>query len=479
MSEYLEVSRRELAIGLTIIVLGVLMSAIDSTIVILALPVIMHDLKANMVEMVWVILIYLLVVTVLSTQFGRLGDKYGRTKFYNLGFVIFTLGSALCAISLNAAMLITFRAIQAVGGGLISSNSGAVIADLLPPNRRGQAYGYTAFGWNVGAILGVLLGGVIVTFISWRYIFFINVPIGIAASYFGFKYIKERSPKVVKRLDILGSVYLGTFLTLLLTALTLSVGSGFTFLTELMFIFGLAFLGLFIRHELTFPDPIINLKLLKNRVLMGSILAAFLQALGNYSVLFLVIMYLQGVRGLTPFNASLLVIPGYILGGILGPFVGRISDRIGARIPASLGLISQSIGILIYSFIKLNTPLWFISLAASVNGIGSGMFYPANNSAVMANSPKEHYGAASGALRMFANIGMVISFALSLYIASLTMPTYLAEEIFLGTGSLTSNISYAFVKGLDVSLKVSVIIMYAAVVLSLLRGKEIREKIQK
>jgi len=156
--------------------------------------------------------------------------------------------------------------------------------------------------------------------------------------------------------------------------------------------------------------------------------------------------------------------------------MGRISDRIGARIPASIGLFAQSIGIYVYSLLNVNSPLWLIILAASINGIGSGMFYPANNSAVMANAPREHYGAASGTLRMFANIGMVVSFALSIYIASLTMPSYLAEEIFLGTSVLSSKFAYVFTRGIETSFKFSVIIMYVAIVFSLLRGKEQRKK---
>ncbi|MGC9208236.1 MAG: MFS transporter [Nitrososphaeria archaeon] len=471
-----QLERHELFFGMIVIVLGVLMSAIDSTIVILAIPVIMYDLHADLVTMVWVILIYLLLITVLSTQLGRLGDKYGRVKFYNLGFLIFTIGSALCAVAPNAETLLMFRAVQAVGGGLISSNSGAVIADLLPPNRRGQAYGFTAFGWNVGAILGIILGGLIVTFTTWRLIFLINVPIGLFSVYVGFKYLRERSPRAVKKIDILGSAYLGIGLTLILIGLTSAAGSGFNLTDNMLTAMGVIALILFVRRELEFDDPIINLTLLKNRVLTGSIIAAFLQALANYSVLFLVIMYLQGVRGLSPLNASLVVIPGYVLGALLAPLAGRLSDKIGARVPASLGLFLQSIGIFTYSILAVNSPLWLITLAASVNGIGSGMFFPSNNSAVMANAPREHYGAASGTLRMFANIGMVVSFALSLYIASTTMPTYLAEEIFLGTSYLSSNLSVAFVRGITTSFKYSVAIIYLAILFSVLRGKEVREK---
>ncbi len=471
-----EAAQKGMALGLAmaVVVLGVMMSAIDTTIVVLALPDIMRDLHASLIEMIWVILLYLLIVTVLATQVGRIGDKYGRAKIYNLGFVIFTAGSALCGLSPSGMALIAFRGVQALGGAFISSNSGAIIADMFPPNRRGAAYGYVNIGWNVGAILGIILGGIITTFVSWRFIFFINVPIGIFASVAGFRYLEERSPRLVKRLDTAGAGLLGAGLTLLLLGLTTGAGYGMHGLPLYLLAAGAAVMVVFSVWEVRARDPVIRPELFASRVFTGSVLASLFQALGNYAVLFLAIMYLQGVRGLTPFQASLLVVPGYIVGGVIGPLAGMLSDRYGARGLASVGLTVQAIGIYVYSMISMTSPLALITLAATIAGIGSGMFYPANSSAVMANSPREHYGAASGVLRTFANVGMVTSFALALFVASSSMPPSIAEAVFLGTTSISGASAEAFVKGLHASFIASMALIALAVVFSVLRGREVR-----
>jgi MFS family permease len=154
------------------------MGALDSTIVILAFPTISSSLHSDMLSALWIILIYLLVVAVCTTQLGRIGDIYGRSRMFNAGFGIFTLGSLFCGLSPTITLLIVSRAILAVGGAFMQANSGAIIADMFPPNARGSAFGYISLGWTSGAMLGIVLGGVITTFVGWEYIFFINIPIG-------------------------------------------------------------------------------------------------------------------------------------------------------------------------------------------------------------------------------------------------------------------------------------------------------------
>jgi len=453
----------------------VMMSAIDTTIVILALPDIMRELGASLIEMIWVILIYLLIVTVLATQVGRIGDKYGRTRFYNIGFLVFTVGSALCGLSPSGPALIAFRGVQALGGAFISSNSGAVIADYFPPNRRGTAYGYTNIGWNVGAILGIILGGVITTFVDWRFIFFINVPVGIFAAVVGFRYMAERSPRLVKRLDAVGGGLLGAGLALALLGLTMGAGYGLRGIPLYSLAAGAAVMGAFALWEVRAPDPVIRPELFSNRVFTGSVLAALFQALGNYSVLFLAMMYLQGVRGLTPFQASLLVVPGYIAGGTRGAVRRQVigQDRgAPARVAGAHSAGRRHLRVLddIDELAALpdNDRLRDI-------GHGSGAFYPANSSAVMANSPREHYGAASGVLRTFSNVGMVMSFAVALFIASAAMPPpSVAGAVFLGVATISGRIAMDFVAGLRTSFLASITLIVIAVASSIMRGRERR-----
>jgi MFS family permease len=168
-----------------VLMLGTLMGSLDSTIVILAFPTISESLHADMLTTIWIILIYLLVVAVCTTQLGRLGDIYGRSRMFNTGFGVFTIGSLCCGLSPAISWLILSRGIQAFGGALMQANSGAIIADTFAPDKRGTAFGYISLGWTSGAMLGIVLGGIITTFVGWEYIFFINLPIGILATLLG------------------------------------------------------------------------------------------------------------------------------------------------------------------------------------------------------------------------------------------------------------------------------------------------------
>ena len=154
-------------LAMIVIMAGVLMTAIDTTIVVLALPEIQRSLDVALSGVVWVIISFLLVITLLATQVGRLGDMYGRVRMYQAGFAVFVVGSLLCALAWDEVSIIVFRVVQGIGGALIMANSGAVIADLYPRERRGRAYGLTALGWTIGAVVGIVLGGLIVTYVSW------------------------------------------------------------------------------------------------------------------------------------------------------------------------------------------------------------------------------------------------------------------------------------------------------------------------
>ncbi|MEM3848093.1 MAG: MFS transporter, partial [Metallosphaera sp.] len=421
------------SIVLLILVLGTLMAAVDSTVVLLALPTITTDLRTNLDLTIWTILIYLLVVAVMTTQLGRIGDLLGRSRMYNLGFGIFTLGSALCGLSPTAEALVAFRAIQALGASMLQANSGAIIADVFPPNERGKAYGFTSIGWNVGATLGIVVGGVLTTLVGWRYIFYINVPIGIAAVILGVRYVRDVQRAKAQKLDVPGMLLLLSGLSMITYGASDVAGRGINAFNGSLIGAGVIIIASMLIYERRAENPIIDLKAFQNRVLSFSILASFFQSMGYLSVVFVIIMYLQGIRGLSPLNASLLLVPGYVVASSLGPFAGRLSDKIGARIPASIGISMMMGAILVYLTLTLSSPLYVIIIASVIGGLGSAMFYPANNSAVMANARRGFYGGANGLLRTLANLGTLSSYVLALTVASLSIPRYVAFEVFLGT----------------------------------------------
>jgi MFS family permease len=196
--------------------------------------------------------------------------------------------------------------------------------------------------------------------------------------------------------------------------------------------------------------------------------------LASYAVIFLVIMYLQGPRGMSPWDASLLLIPGYVLGGLIAPFAGRLSDVHGARVIASIGIALQICGILVFSTLGLDTSVYLVVLGSVLNGAGTSCFFPANTSAVMANAPSHSYGISAGLLRTMSNLGMVCSFAVALFFASISIPRDVAFQIFLGTGGLHTDLASAFVEGMHSALFASIVLLLVAFVLSVLRGKEAR-----
>jgi len=237
---------------------------------------------------------------------------------------------------------------------------------------------------------------------------------------------------------------------------------------------GLIIIPLFLLYEMRLESPMIDLKLFKDRVLKYSILASFFMALGYLSVVFLIIMYLQGVRGLSPLDASLLLIPGYVVGSILSPFMGKLSDRYGARVIASAGIAVIGVAVLVYLSLQQDSSFYIVLIASAISGLGSSMFYPANNSAVMASARTGSYGSLSGLLRTLQNIGVLGSFVMAMSVASASIPRAEAFEIFIGTTNLSGGISKAFIAGMDSALWASLVMIAIAGVLSLIRGKDKR-----
>ncbi|MDA8267615.1 MAG: MFS transporter [Actinomycetota bacterium] len=456
-------------LALLVIMIGVLMAAVDTTIVVLALPELERSLHVPLSGVVWVIIAYLLVITVLATQVGRLGDMFGRVRMYETGFIVFIVGSALCALATNEATIIVFRVLQGVGGALITANSGAVIADTFPPERRGRAYGFNAVGFNVGAILGILLGGVIITYVSWRWIFWINVPAGLLAFSLALRVLRDSGRRQRQRLDLAGMVTMGAGLFGVLWAMTRLATVSFSGDVLAALVGGVALLVAFGFVERSRSAPMLDLSLFRIPTVTPTLLASMFQATANFAVLFLVIMYLQGVRGLSPLHASLLLVPGYLVGGLVGPFGGRISDRIGPVWPATVGLAVEIVALVVYTQLHTDSALVLVVVAAVVNGIGAGAFFPANNAAVMAAVPGEQFGIASGMLRTFANVGMVFSFAVAILVAARSIPRNLAFAIFVGTTHLSRHLAGAFTTGLRSAFLSSIAFMAIAAVLSATR----------
>lgn len=456
------------------VLVGTLMSAIDTTIVILALPTITSNLKANLFISIWIIIIYLLIVAVLTTQLGGLGDIFGRGKIFNAGFLIFIAGSAACGFSQGIYELVAFRGAQAVGAALMQANSNAIIADYFGPKERGKAFGYTSMGWSIGGTLGIVLGGIITTFLGWQYIFYINIPIGFFGFIIGIMYIRDNNKNEAK-IDFGGMALLTSILALTSYGATDIAGRGVNTFNIALIAIGIILLVPFIIYERFPKNPVIKLEAFRVHSLSLSLLASLMQALGYLAVIFLLIMYLQGIRGYDPLDASLLLVPGYIISSLVSPKMGGLSDRIGAPIVASVGIFLMAVAVLIYLQLQINTGIIVLIVASIISGIGGAMFWPSNSSAVMSSTPKKLYGSISGLLRTLSSIGTLLSYVISISVASLTVPRYVAFQVFLGEGSLEGDVSKQFLGGIHSALWLCLAFLILAGILSFFRGTHRKE----
>jgi MFS family permease len=283
--------------------------------------------------------------------------------------------------------------------------------------------------------------------------------------------LRQHGSRTRRRLDPLGMITLGLGLFGVLWAMT-ALASQPPTLADLGYLAGgLLLLVAFVFVELHHPEPTVDLSLFRLPSVAPALLASLLQGLGSFAVLFLVIMYLQGPRGLNPIDASLLMAPGYLLGAAIGPWAGKLTDRFGAGVPATAGLVVSVGALAIFAQMTTTSGLWLTDLGNAVIMIGGSFFYPANSSAVMKASPPERLGIASGVLRTFASLGMVFSFTTAILVASHSVSRSTAFAIFVGSTTLHGPLAESFTSGLGVAFYTMMAVMALAAVLSAISGR--------
>jgi len=327
-------------------------------------------------------------------------------------------------------------------------------------------------------VLGPILGGLILDSGNWRWIFFINIPIGLFGALWGFLALKETSTRRGnEKFDPVGAVAFSLSLISLLFALTLGiVYSWASWPILVLFIGFVVFLVIFFWWERRAVNPVMDFSLFRNRIYNFSVLSAMIQSLALFAVNFLIVFYLQAVRGFDPLKAALLLIPLPLVTSVMAPLSGVIADRIGARLPATIGLLIQGAALVWFSRITPTTPYPQIAVGLAVMGIGGGLFYPPNTSAAMNASPIHRLGIASATLATLRQAGMVTSFAFSLAVAAASLPKEVMMQVFVGTNvSLGSQVMQDFVLGMHSAFLVSVVLCIIAAVISMVRGKEDRQ----
>lgn len=399
-----------LAIGI-----GTFMSALDASVVNTVLPVIRDDFSSDIATIQWAVTIYLLVVSGLLLSFGRIGDLRGHRKVYLLGFLIFIAGSALCGLAPSTIGLIGFRAFQALGAAMLAANSPAILTTNFPSVQRGQALGLQATMTYLGLTVAPSFGGWFTDLISWRAVFYINIPIGLIAFLLSWRFIPEDSEQKPKEnFDLLGSFFLISGLTILLFGLNRGhIWGWFSNSIIATITTALVLLSVFFNLQLRRKSPLLDLGLFQSRIFSASTASAFLNYICIFSIMFLLPFYLLEGREFSPTHAGLILTAQPITMAIVAPISGTLSDRIGVQIPSVVGMLFLGLGLFILAQIGSTTPTIYIVLALVVTGFGTGVFISPNNSALMGSAPRHRQGIAAGVLATSRSLGMVIGVGLA------------------------------------------------------------------
>lgn len=436
---------------------GILMATINGTITIISLPAIFRGIDINPFTsfqyLLWILMGYNIVTATLLVSFGRLSDMYGRVRLYNLGFLIFTIGSILLSItpntgSLGALELIFFRIIQGVGGAFLMANSTAILTDAFPYNERGKALGINQIAGLAGSLIGLILGGIL-SIINWRYVFLVSVPVGIFGTIWSYTKLKELSkPSRNEGLDPIGNITFGLGLILILIGVTYGLmpyGTSQTGWEDpwviASMVVGTGLLGSFLYVEKKVRYPMFRLELFKIRMFATGNIASMLRSFAYGGLMIMIIIFLQGIwlplhgysYAETPFWAGIYTIP-LMLGFVtMGPISGWLSDKHGARLLSTLGMVIVGIGFLALTTLPYNFNYPEFALIIFIMGLGNGMFASPNTASIMNSVPSKYRGVASGMRATLQNSGQTASIALffTIVIISLaaTLPHALAQSV--------------------------------------------------
>jgi MFS family permease len=434
------------------------MATIDGSIVIVSMPAIFRGINlnplspGNVTYLLWMIMGYLLVQSILVVTLGRLGDIFGRVKIYNLGFLVFTLASVGLSFdpfqgTHGALWLIGWRFVQAFGGAMLMANSAAILTDAFPEGKRGMALGINQVAGISGQFVGLLLGGLLSAW-DWRAVFWINLPFGLFGTVWAYKSLREIASTRRARIDWLGNLTFAAGMGILLTAITFGIRPYRTDPTgwgnPMVFgglILGVSLLALFCFIESKVKDPMFRLSLFRIRAFAAGNIASLLGAIARGGLQFMLVIWLAGIwlplHGydftVTPLWAGIYMLPltaGFL---IAGPMSGILSDRYGARPFATGGLLVAAGCFTGLMLLPIDFHYWVFALLIFGNGIGSGLFASPNTAAIMSSVPAHDRGAASGMRSTFQNSGMSLSIGVffSLMIAGLanTLPKALAPGL--------------------------------------------------
>ena len=454
--------------------IGMFMGALDESIINVSLPTISNYFMVDQLRVQWIVLSYLLVIVGLTALAGYLGDRFSTKMVFQIGMIIFSIGSLVCALSNSLPMLVVARIIQGVGATGTLANGNAIVTKFTTDEKRGLAIGLTSLISAMGVVIGPIIGGTISQYLPWQYIFWINVPIGLVGIIyvqFGIPATKP-SEKAVVKADPVGSIIFALFITLLILALALFVDPLLNrpiLWAIICFSLSTAFFAIFIFWEKKTPHPFIDLTLFKNKKFSIGIICALITYISLNSVAFQLPFFLQDMLNYTQIKIGLIIIGVPIGLAIMAPISGKLSSTIDSRLLSTIGLGAVLLCLIcLATFLSLTMPLWSFILIATVVGLAIGLFASPNNNSILSSSPKEKLGIVSGLVSLARIIGYSIGTALSTTIFTFILQSFQNTN----GGALYDAMNY--IPSMRILFGILSAFVVIAVSISALRGPEIR-----
>lgn len=415
MEEYIVKDRKKQIALVALAAASIFMATLDYSMLNISLPNIAKYFDAKLITVSWIPLLYLLIITSSLLGFGKLGDIKGYKKVFILGISLFIGGTFMCSVSPKIASVLVSRVVQSFGEAMFSPVAIALITTALPKELRGKALGIMALSQGIGLTVGPVLGSLINSYIGWRFVFLINIPIGLAVIFLATKMLPERQQEIAdKRFDIAGAglifLSLSTFLFGLNSVTKLGFGS---MIVIGSFVTSAASITAFIIWERRVQYPLLDLRLFGNRNFSLANAAAFLSVFVYMGLYFIFPFYLEMVRNIPVTKAGLVLMFPPLMMMMIAPFSGKLSDVTGSRLPCSIGMVFATVGAAMLVLLNNGTSFYYIVACQLVMGVAMGMFLAPNNRLVMMSAPADKQGVASGVYKTMLSIGGAVGLAVT------------------------------------------------------------------
>ena len=392
---------------LSVVIIGSFMAILDNNIVNVALPKIMANFGATVDQIEWVVTGYMIAFAISMPATTWLREVFGLKKVFIASLVLFCFGSALCGVAWDKDSLIAFRVLQALGGGAMMPTGLTLVSEAFPPQERGMSIGIWSIGAMVAPAVGPFLGGYLVDEVSWRSIFYINLPVGAVAVFAALLILTaSKAPGPARRFDLIGFISFSAFLAPLLIALAQGQREGWDS-DYVLSCFSLSLLGLaaFITSGFLLKDPLIDLRIFANHDFLMANIVNFLRAVAIFGSMFLLPLYLQNLLNYTALQTGVILAPTAISVAIVSPFSGLISDRIGPRVPLFLGTVLMAYSLYLYKDLSLNSDYWFLFWPQVLRGAGLGLINAPLMSGAINAVRREQTSIASSLLTIIMQVG--------------------------------------------------------------------------